>query len=278
MTQERQLLFGTGGVPRSCKSKSTAAGIQRIAELGLGCMEVEFVHGANMTDSMAKEVGALAKKLNVRLTAHAPYYINLNAREPKKVAESQKRLTQTVHIASLMGAESVVFHPAYYLKDHPHEVYNRVRDILVDTVKSLRESGIHLLLRTETTGKGTQFGNLEELLNLCVDVDGIATCIDFAHMHARGGECNSYGEFLYTLNRIAVRLGWHALENMHIHISGIKYSEKGELEHLNLKESDLRCTDLLKALKDLDVQGTVICESPNLEEDALLMQEAYDKL
>ena len=278
MGQERQLLFGTAGVPNSSKGKGTTAGIQRIAELGLGCMEVEFVHGANMTDSMAKEVGALAKKLNIRLTAHAPYYINLNAREPKKVAESQKRLIHTARIASLMGAESVVFHPAYYLKDHPHDVYIKVQSILQDTIASLRESGIQLLLRAETAGKGTQFGNLEEILNLCVDVDGIAPCIDFAHMYARGGECNSYGEFLYTLNRIAVRLGWHALENMHIHISGIKYSGKGELEHLNLKDSDLRCNDLLKALKDLDVQGTVICESPNLEEDALLMQEAHDKL
>jgi deoxyribonuclease-4 len=111
-----------------------------------------------------------------------------------------------------------------------------------------------------------------------VDVEGIAPCIDFAHMHARTGEANSYGEFLYALNRIAVRLGWHALEHMHIHVSGIEYNEKGELSHLDLKDSDLRYGDLIKALKDLDVQGSVICESPNLEEDALMMQEVYDKL
>jgi deoxyribonuclease-4 len=135
MTQERQLLFGTGGVPRSSKGKSTAAGIQRIAELGLGCMEVEFSHGANMTEQMAEEVGALAKSLNVKLTVHAPYFINLNAREHKKVIESQTRLIQTAHIASLMEAESVIFHPAYYLKDHPEDVYAKVKKVQVDTVK-----------------------------------------------------------------------------------------------------------------------------------------------
>jgi hypothetical protein len=31
------LLFETGGVPLSAKSRSTEAGIERIAELGLGC-------------------------------------------------------------------------------------------------------------------------------------------------------------------------------------------------------------------------------------------------
>jgi len=29
-------------------------------------------------------------------------------------------------------------------------------------------------------------------------------------------------------------------------------------------------------LKDYDAQGMVICESPNLEEDALLLQETYN--
>jgi deoxyribonuclease-4 len=34
----------------------------------------------------------------------------------------------------------------------------------------------------------------------------------------------------------------------------------------------------LKALKDFDVRGIIICESPNLEEDALLLQKKYKSL
>jgi deoxyribonuclease-4 len=94
-------------------------------------------------------------------------------------------------------------------------------------------------------------------------------------MHAKTGANNSYSEFVHVLNRIAERLGWHSLERLHIHLSGIKFGSKGELEHLNLKDSDLRYTDLLLALKDLDVKGSVICESPNLEEDALILQQAF---
>ena len=278
MTDDKKLLFGTGGTPHSSKSKSTAAGIERIAELGLGCMEVEFVYGANMTEQMAIEVGKLAKKLGVKLTAHAPYYINLNAHDEKKLIDSQKRLMQTARIASLIGAEGIVFHPAFYLKDSPDETYKKVKSELKKTVESLRGEGIQTLLLAETTGKATQFGTLEEILRLSVEVDGVAPCIDFAHMHAKTGANNSYSEFVHILNRTAERLGWHALEHLHIHLSGIKYGSKGELSHLDLKDSDLRYADLLLALKDLDVKGTVICESPNLEADALMLQKTFQSM
>jgi deoxyribonuclease-4 len=59
-------------------------------------------------------------------------------------------------------------------------------------------------------------------------------------------------------------------------VSGIAYGKKGERNHLNLTESDFQYTELLQALKDYDAQGMVICESPNLEDDALLLQETYN--
>jgi len=65
---------------------------------------------------------------------------------------------------------------------------------------------------------------------------------------------------------------------MHIHISGIEYGEKGEKRHLILEESDLQYKELLQALKDYHAGGTVICESPNMEEDALLLQKSYNAL
>ena len=111
------LLFGTGGTPRSSKTPSTVDGIKRIAELGLGCMEIEFVQGVRMGEAAARLVAEAAASEGVKLSAHAPYFINLNAREPEKVRASQDRLLQTARIASRCGAESVVFHAAYYLGD-----------------------------------------------------------------------------------------------------------------------------------------------------------------
>jgi deoxyribonuclease-4 len=186
-----KLLFGTGGTPHSSRSESTADGIERIADLGLGCMEVEFVYGANMNQTMARKVGEAADALKVKLSANGPYYINLNAHEEEKLIASKKRLMQTARIASVIGAQSIVFHPAFYLKDPPDEVYARVKKELEDIVNAIRSEDIQVTLRAETTGKGSQFGSLDEVLSLSAEVDGVAPCIDFAHLHARNGKANS---------------------------------------------------------------------------------------
>ena len=131
-------------------------------------------------------------------------------------------------------------------------------------------------LRPEVMGKGTAFGTLDEVLRLSAELEGVAPCIDFSHYHARTGEFNSYPEFAAALQAVQERLGQDALDNSHLHVSGIAYgSNRGEIKHLNLKEADLRYTELLRALKDYAAGGCLICESPNLEEDALLLQEAY---
>ena len=73
-------------------------------------------------------------------------------------------------------------------------------------------------------------------------------------------------------------MGRNALDNMHIHISGIAYGKHGESKHLVLGESDFNYEELLRALKERGVSGVAICESPNLEEDALLLQQTYQEL
>jgi deoxyribonuclease-4 len=65
---------------------------------------------------------------------------------------------------------------------------------------------------------------------------------------------------------------------MHIHISGIEYTDKGEKNHLNLQESDMNWEDLLKVLKEFRVKGVVISESPNIEGDAILMKKKYEEI
>ncbi len=274
-----ELLFGTGGIPlSSAKPKTIVNGIKRIAELGLGCTELEFVYGVRMNEAEADQVSSIARKLKIRLTAHAPYYINLNAHEHEKLISSQDRLLQTAHVASICGASNVTFHTAFYMKDSPEEVYTRVKRILAGITAEIKRQNRSLWLRPELMGKNSQFGDLEEILNLCSEVDGLAPCIDFAHLHARTGKYNSYYEFKSVLALTERRLGRSALDNMHIHLSGINYSRHGETMHLNLKESDLKYEELLQALKEQGVKGVVICESPNLEEDALHLQETYNKV
>jgi deoxyribonuclease-4 len=274
-----ELLFGTGGVPVSAKLRSTEAGIERIAELGLGCMEVEFVQGVKMSPQVAVSVGELAARKNIVLTAHGPYFVNLNAVEPQKVHMSKQRILQTARIAALFGARSITFHAAFYLKNTPAETYAVVKKHLQEVMNILRKEGNKVTISPEVTGKPSQFGTLEELLQLSSEIEGIALCIDFSHWHARTGKANSYQEFLAMLDQVEKKLGRRGLDNMHIHLSGIAYGNKGEIKHLMLPESDLQYAELLKALKERKAKGVVICESvPYLEQDALLLQQTYREL
>lgn len=269
------LLFGTAGTPRSAEVKSTVAGIERAAELGLGCLELEFVRGVHMGETVAHKVAETAARNGIRLTAHAPYYINLNSHEPDKVRASQERLLKTARVGAMCGAVSVVFHAAFYMGDPPEQVYETVKRNLAEVLDKLDAKGNRLWIRPEVMGKPSQFGDLEEILNLSAELEMVAPCIDFAHYHARTGRYNSYDEFSAILSRIEERLGRAALDDMHIHVAGIAYGDKGERKHLDLEESDLAYAELMKALRDHDVKGMLVCESPNLEGDALLLQETY---
>ena len=279
LNETGELLFGTGGVPVSAKLRSTEAGIERIAELGLGCMEVEFVQGVRMSPKVAVSVGELAARKKVALTAHGPYFINLNAVEPEKVHMSKERILQTARIAALFGARSITFHAAFYLKSTPAETYTKVKRHLEEIVNILRNEDNKVTISPEVTGKPSQFGTLEEILQLSSEIEGVAPCIDFSHWHARTGRANSYQEFLGMLDQVEKKLGRRGLDNMHIHVSGIAYGKKGEIKHLMLPESDLQYAHLLKALKERKAKGVVVCESvPYLEQDALLLQQTYREL
>src|SRR3990172_10484026 len=180
----KKLIFGTAGLPLSSKGTTTQEGIERVKELGLGCIEVEFVQGVHMSRRTAALVGEVAQATGVRHSVHAPYYINLYARDPEKVVASKERILQAARIGAACSATEIVFHPAFYLGDEPQKVYQAVKGHIEGIVQLLRSEGNGARIRPELTGKRTQFGSLEEIIDLSAQVDGVAPCIDFSHCHA----------------------------------------------------------------------------------------------
>lgn len=272
-----KLRFGTAGIPLSAPVRSTLEGIQFVRELGLDAMELEFVHSIHVSHENAPLVKMKALESGIVLTCHGQYFINLNSDEEQKRIASRDRILNAANTAWMCGAESLTFHAAYYMKKDPLQVYAVVRKSLEDIVQTLRDNGNNMLVRPETTGKHSQFGTLDELVKLASEVDGVLPCIDFAHLHARSnGKINSYNGYSKVLETIEDTLGRRCLDDMHTHCAGIEYSEKGERRHLNLQESDFNYVALMKAFKHFNVKGVIICESPNIEEDALLMKKTYD--
>ena len=273
----RGLNFGTAGIPLEVPGKrTTLSGIRQVKRLGLSSMELEFVRSININEETAPQVKKAAKENDVVLTCHAPYFINLNSDEKAKYHASIYRIVKSAYITHLCGGYSTCFHAGFYMKQDPKKVYARIKEAVTLIVKELQEKGVKLWIRPETTGKETQFGNLNEAILLSKEVEQVLPCIDFSHLHARSnGKYNSYNETTEVLSKVEKELGREALDNMHIHLSGIAYGGKGEKHHLILKESDLNYPEILKAWREFKLKGVVICESPNIEGDALVLKKEY---
>ena len=267
-----KLNFLTAGVPLRAGVKGYEAGFQVISEMGLDGLELEFVRGVRISDKSRDAVSSASKVI----TAHAPFYVNLNAREEDKVEASIQRIVETAQTANSLGGFSITFHAGFYLGMDSEIVYKQISDGIAKITDILAKEKNKIWIRPETTGKATQWGDLEEIIRLSKEYDTVLPCVDFSHLHARyNGISNTYDEFAAIFEKIGRELGDVAFNNFHAHIAGIDYGAKGEKKHLNLEESDMNYKDLLRAFKDFGVKGAIVCESPNIEDDAKLMKEFY---
>lgn len=271
-----KVYFGPAGIPTTVKKGGVIEGLAEVKRLGLDAMEIEFVRKIFLTAESAEEVRKTASELGIVLTVHAPYYVNLNSDEESKVRASIDRVIESARVGYRAGAWSVCFHAGYYGGSAPDAVHPLMKERIASIVRALKNEGVEIWVRPETTGKPSQYGSLEELLELSEELEMVMPVIDFAHLHARtGGRFRRYDDFAGVLELVEKHLGREGLENMHIHVSGIEYSDKGEVRHLNLAEADLEYKLLVKALRDFGVRGVLISESPNLEGDAMLLRDLY---
>ena len=273
-----KLNFITAGMPLKTvtlsKKASYSEAFQILGDMDLDGMELEFVHGVRMSDEHRKFVKEKSKDFVV--SAHGPFYINLNSQEADKIDASVQRIIDTASVAFQAGAFSITYHAAFYMGLDKETVYEQVKAQTQRIVDVLDKEKINVWIRPETTGKATQWGDIDEIIRLSKEFEQVLPCVDFSHLHARtAGEYNTYDEFSYILEKMGKELGETALLNFHGHLAGIEYTAKGERQHLNLEESDMNYKDLLRALKAFDVKGAIVCESPNIEDDCKLLKEYY---
>jgi deoxyribonuclease IV len=272
--------FGTVGSPLSAPKKpgGSVGAILRLKELGLDALELGWVRAVRVTEETCAAIRACASEQDVKISIHAPYFINLNATNDEWI-NSRKRLMDAAIYGNLAGATDIIFHPGSYFGNPASEVLPIAIKRLQGCQEELSSTGNPVTLRPETMGKSAMLGSLEDTLAMAKALPGVEPCIDFAHLHARPGDgsINTYEEFSLILEQYGKALGEKALARLHIHLSGIQYGEKGEREHLPLKESDLNIKGLFKALSSFHCQGRILCESPIMEDDAVYMKTLWDE-
>ena len=232
--------------------------------MGLACMEVEFTYGVRMDLKSARAVGKLAQEKGIRLSVHAPYYINLASEEKDKLSASKKRILDSCQRAHHMRARNVTFHAGFYQTRTADQTYTRIKKAVDGLQKQIARRKWRVMLCPEITGKPAQFGSLEELLRLKKET-GCGITVDFSHLYARLQGKIDYGRILGKLPK-----------KFHAHFSGMEYGPKGEKKHIRATKRFFE--PLAKELVKRNPDITIICESPAPYEDALMMKRVVKDL
>jgi deoxyribonuclease-4 len=246
--------FGPAGIG---PVKEAISNLEMYHKLGLKACEIAFTYGIYIKKKEdAVRIGKKAKELGIKLSVHAPYWINLNSTDKKKVEDSKKRILDCCKVGTWLKAYRVVFHPGYYSGMEKAEAYENIKNRILEIQTEMKKEKYTPKIAPETSGKINVFGSVGEISRLVRDT-GCSFCIDFAHVLAR---YKSY-RFEETLSE------FKKAKNLHIHFSGIEYGEKGERYHKKTPAKELK-----KLISELpkDKKITIINESPTPVQDSVL--------
>ena len=270
-----KIFLGPAGIPISSKKGSTLDGIKTVKELGLNAMEIEFVRGVKISREFAKKVDELASQLNVRLSVHAPYYINLLSEKQEIVEASKKRILDSLERAEIMGADIVVIHTGYYGKLSEEEAREIVVERYSELLEMAKEMGIKKSkMALETMAKESQFAGLEDILYVVRKLKKkIVPLIDFAHLFARWDGKIDYARILDKIEKLKIK-------HVNSHFSNMKYivNKKKFVDIHEPINSHPPFEPLAKEILKRDISITIISESPILEKDSLKMKRIFEKL
>ena len=276
-------LFGPAGNAESFPYKSSADAPRWLAQLGLNCYEYQCGKGVNVGEGTARKIGAAAREAGIRLSLHAPYFINLANPDPDSLQKTIGYITAACQAADWMGAGRVVIHSGALMKRTRREALDTARESLRAVIAACDDAGYgHIALCPETMGKINQLGDLDEVLELCTLDARLVPCVDFGHLYARSlGELTGEGACEAMLDRIRAVLGEARASAFHSHFSKIQFTPNGgEKMHLTFDQEDFGPdpAPLMAAIARRGWSPTFICESAGTQaEDALTMKKLYQE-
>jgi len=230
------------------------------------------------------KLGKIARRHDVSLSSHAPYYMDLTANleedteEAALTMEYMSILQQVGIITNELGGDVVVTSLGpYHNNVDREETDNNILCNVAMLMDMWHEYGLKPKLGIEITGTPDAFGSMEQIFDLCDAVEGVVPILNFAHHQARtGGSLMTANDFADIINQFAdVSEGriWSSFSNVEIDTDN--FSEK----YLTpLKKGDLKFEKLADALAELNPDMTIISSSPLLEHDAVYMRTLTERV
>ncbi|MEM5777333.1 MAG: TIM barrel protein [Candidatus Aenigmatarchaeota archaeon] len=270
----QKIFLGPAGNCVTAKEKTTIGSLKHLKEIGLNCQEIEFVRSIYLNEKTAKEVSEVAKNLEIRLSIHTPYFINLASEKKQIVENSKKMILASASIADIIGADIIAIHSGYYVKFNKEKTYEIIKEAYLDILDKMKEKGIkNVNLGLETMGKESQFGSLDEIIKMSKEVKGLVPYIDWAHIFVRNNGKIDYAEIFEKLDVLN-------LDHINSHFEGVQYNVKTKKfvdVHVPIN-SNPPFEHLAKEILKRKVNITIISESPILEMDSLKMKNIFEKL
>lgn len=270
--------FGPAGRPINYSGNAKDA-CPYIKSEGLDAYEYQATYGVKISQSSANDLKNSSTSEDVLVSMHAPYYINLSSNKDDVVERSIQRLVQSAKAAEWMGAYRIVFHPGFYTTYTPEEAMMRCKSAVNDIIEKLDSLGVKdFCFAPETTGKKSQLGNLDEIIELCNSFDKFQPTVDFAHVHARtGGGISKREDYAKIFGKLENELG---INRLHSHFTHIEFTDSGERKHHILSDHNYGppMEPFIEEVIECGWNVTVICESPLIDQDAILMKDLYRDL
>lgn len=262
-------MFYLGPAGRPMDSKTMEDGLPMLKGMGLNAMEVQYTYGIQTKLETAERLGRIAKENGVRISCHAPYYINLNSKDRGVLRKSCTWIHRTAEMMDAWGGYMLVHHPGFLHGMKPSAVIRNVKRRLKTCMQGIRDEGWEVYIGLEMTGKLAGFGTLGEITATCEETEGIYPVIDWAHAHARDqGRFKTIKDF----ENLLLEYEEFTTEFLHSHFSCIEYGDRGEKRHLEMDATAPDFRKLAKALKRRKYDITIISESPELDRDSVKMK------
>ena len=251
---------------------------------GLDAYEYQCSRGVRISDVKALLMKEQAEKYNIALSVHSPYYISLSTQEEEKQKATIKYIIDTMVAAKKMGATRVVVHAGALLgldREYAVESSCRLLKRAKEEADKLGLDDIHIC--PETMGKINQLGDSKEIIKMCKVDESFIPTIDFGHLYCRSlGTIVTAEDWEKELQMYIDELGYDRMKHFHSHFSKMEYTENGgEKRHVTFADEPYGpyIEEVLKAIKKLKLEPTIICESAGTQsKDSLTMKEIYEKI
>ena len=214
-------------------------------------------------------IGDMSKRLDVDISLHTPYYMDLgsNTEITESCLDSIRRAGLILN--ALKGSIVVTSLGLYTGKLPEEDIDNNITENVAALMDWWKDAGLTPKLGVEITGHQSVFGSLEQVLELCDNVDGVVPVINFPHYHSRTeGSLIEPDDFLDILRQVEP----YCKGDIHTSFAGVEHCDGNERRLTPIKKGDLKFEPLAEALCELRPDATIISSSPLLEHDAMYMR------